>query len=76
MTDIYEHLNELNIKTQDKKNILRCSDKLRRFTVKSRYYATSLLCHSRYYTNFDRPQQNSTENKSTMPRETYGCTVL
>ena len=28
-------------------------------TVKSRYYTTSLLCYSQYYTAFDRPQQNS-----------------
>ena len=36
-------------------------------TVKLRYYATSLLCHPRYYTTSDRHQLNSIENIFTMP---------
>ena len=50
-------------------------------TVKSRYYASPFLCHSRYYAAFDHPQRNSIENKvtmpplnlDTMPREIYEC---
>ena len=53
-------------------------------TVKLRYYATSLLCHPRYYTTFDRHQLNSIENiltmppltLATMPHEVQYCSVL
>ena len=43
-------------------------------TVKLRYYATSLLCHPRYYTTFDRHQLNSIENIFTMPPLTLATT--
>ena len=47
-------------------------------------YATSLLCHPRYYTTFDRHQLNSIENiftmppltLATMPHEVQYCSVL
>ena len=53
-------------------------------TVKLRYFATSLLCHPRYYTTFDRHQLNSIENiftmppltLATMPHEVLYCSVL
>ena len=52
--------------------------------VKLRYYATSLLCHPRYYTTFDRHHLNSIENiftmppltLATMPHEVQYCSVL
>ena len=53
-------------------------------TVQLRYYATSLLCHPRYYTTFDCHQLNSIENiftmppltLATMPHEVQYCSVL
>ena len=32
------------------------------YTDQSCFYAALLLCHSCFYTTFDRPQQNSIEN--------------
>ena len=50
-----------NTEVREKRRILNCN------TVKLRYHATSLLCHPRYYTTFDRHQLNSIENIFTMP---------
>ncbi|KII66512.1 hypothetical protein RF11_15971 [Thelohanellus kitauei] len=37
------------------------------YTVKSRHYAISLLCHTHYYAPIARSRQNSTQNRFTLP---------